>query len=66
MGFSFNNIDLPYIDEIVKVNSNIDDADWKLYCHELLSNFNRQFVAEGSLISQNTSGYSTLRVVSAY
>lgn len=34
MGFSFNNIDLPYINEIVKVNSSIDDADWTLYCYK--------------------------------
>jgi len=34
MGFSFNNIDLPYINEIVMVNSNIDDADWTLYCYK--------------------------------
>lgn len=34
MGFSCNNIDLPYIKEIMKVNSNIDDADWTLFCHK--------------------------------
>lgn len=34
MGFSLNNIDMPYIKEIVKVNSNIDDADWTLFCYK--------------------------------
>ena len=34
MGFSFNDIDLPYINMIVKVNSNIDKADWTLYCYK--------------------------------
>lgn len=33
MGFSFNDIDMPYIEEIVKVNSQIDGADWTLYYH---------------------------------
>ena len=34
MGFSFNDIDLPYIEEMVKVNKNISDADWTLYCYK--------------------------------
>lgn len=34
MGFSFNDIDLPYINMIMKVNSNIDKADWTLYCYK--------------------------------
>lgn len=34
MGFSLNNIDMPYIKEILKVNSNIDDADWTLFCYK--------------------------------
>lgn len=31
MGFSFNGIDMPYIEEIIKVNANIQNADWTLY-----------------------------------
>lgn len=34
MGFSCNNIDIPYINELVKVNSNIDEADWTLYVYK--------------------------------
>ena len=34
MGFSFNDIDLPYIEEMVKVNSNIAKADWTLYIYK--------------------------------
>ena len=34
MGFSLNDIDLPYIEEMVKVNKNIFDADWTLYCYK--------------------------------
>lgn len=33
MGFSFNDIDLPYIKKIIDVNRNIADADWTLYIH---------------------------------
>lgn len=33
MGFSFNDIDSPYIKEIISVNSNISIADWKIYYH---------------------------------
>lgn len=33
MGFSFNNIDMPYIKEIVSVNNSIHDADWNSYFH---------------------------------
>lgn len=33
MGFSFNNIDMPYIEKIVSVNKNISEADWTLYWH---------------------------------
>lgn len=31
MGFSFNDIDEPYIKKIIEVNRNITDTDWKLY-----------------------------------
>ena len=31
MGFSFNDIDMPYIKKIIEVNKNISDADWTLY-----------------------------------
>lgn len=31
MGFSFNDIDLPYIQKIIEVNQDIANADWKLY-----------------------------------
>ncbi len=34
MGFSLNDIDLPYIEEMIKVNKNISDADWLLYYHQ--------------------------------
>jgi hypothetical protein len=34
MGFSFNDIDMPYIKEIIKANKNIPDADWLLYYHQ--------------------------------
>lgn len=33
MGFSFNNIDMPYIKKIVDVNKNIEKADWTLFWH---------------------------------
>ena len=33
MGFSFNEIDLPYIEKIVEVNQNFSEADWVLYWH---------------------------------
>lgn len=33
MGFSFNEIDMPYIEEIVKVNNNIQSTDWEVYWH---------------------------------
>ena len=33
MGFSFNDIDMPYIEKIVSVNKNIADTDWTLYWH---------------------------------
>lgn len=33
MGFSFNDIDMPYIEQIVRVNGNIASADWKVYWH---------------------------------
>lgn len=33
MGFSFNDIDMPYIEQIVRVNGNISSADWKVYWH---------------------------------
>ena len=31
MGFSFNDIDIPYIQKIIEINQNISDADWTLY-----------------------------------
>lgn len=33
MGFSFNDIDMPYIEKIISVNKNIADTDWTLYWH---------------------------------
>ena len=33
MGFSFNDIDLPYIKKICDVNKSLADADWTLYWH---------------------------------
>ena len=33
MGFSLNDIDLPYIESVIKVNKCIENADWTLYCH---------------------------------
>lgn len=33
MGFSMNKIDLPYIQEIIRANNNITEADWTIYCH---------------------------------
>ena len=33
MGFSFNDIDMPYIEKIISVNKNISDTDWTLYWH---------------------------------
>lgn len=33
MGFSLNEIDKPYMEEIIKVNRNIDEADWTFYYH---------------------------------
>lgn len=33
MGFSFNEIDLPYIKEILRVNTNIEGTDWTVYYH---------------------------------
>ncbi len=34
MGFSFNDIDVPYINELIRVNSNPSKADWKIYYHK--------------------------------
>ena len=34
MGFSLNDIDLPYIEKMVEVNKSISDADWTLYCYK--------------------------------
>ncbi len=34
MGFSLNEIDKPYMEEIIKVNRNIDAADWTFYYHK--------------------------------
>lgn len=34
MGFSLNDIDMPYIEKIKEVNKNIDKADWLLYYHQ--------------------------------
>ena len=33
MGFSFNDIDMPYIKKIIESNYNISEADWTLYWH---------------------------------
>lgn len=33
MGFSFNDIDMPYIDKIAKVNKNLANTKWDLYWH---------------------------------
>lgn len=33
MGFSFNDIDMPYIKEIMSVNKNIRNTCWKIYWH---------------------------------
>ena len=33
MGFSFNDIDMPYMEKIIDVNRNIADTDWTLYVH---------------------------------
>ena len=33
MGFSFNNIDLPYIEKIWNLNRHRDEADWTVYVH---------------------------------
>ena len=33
MGFSFNDIDMPYIEEIANANPRIDEADWTIYFH---------------------------------
>ena len=33
MGFSFNEIDLPYIKKIIAVNKDIAHTDWKIYYH---------------------------------
>lgn len=35
MGFSFNEIDMPYIEEIVKVNGDIHCADWEVYWYSV-------------------------------
>lgn len=34
MGFSFNDIDLPYIEKIISVNRKIADSNWTVYWHE--------------------------------
>ena len=33
MGFSFNDIDMPYIEKIIGVNENISKVEWKIYYH---------------------------------
>lgn len=33
MGFSFNKIDMPYIEKIIEVNKCISDTDWTVYWH---------------------------------
>lgn len=33
MGFSFNDIDMPYIEKIATVNKGFSVAQWTLYCH---------------------------------
>jgi hypothetical protein len=34
MGFSFNEIDMPYIKKLAQVNRNIEDAIWTIYWHQ--------------------------------
>lgn len=34
MGFSFNDIDKPYIEAIMNANTNVDSVDWTIYYHE--------------------------------
>ena len=34
MGFSFNDIDMPYIEKIISTNKNIAETDWMVYWHE--------------------------------
>lgn len=34
MGFSFNEIDMPYIKAILSSNSNKYDIDWTIYYHQ--------------------------------
>ena len=34
MGFSLNDIDMPYIEKIIEVNHYIDAADWTIYYHD--------------------------------
>lgn len=33
LGFSFNDIDMPYIKQIIEVNGNLASTDWKVYWH---------------------------------
>lgn len=33
MGFSINDIDLPYIEKIIQINQNISKTDWTIYWH---------------------------------
>ena len=33
MGFSFNDIDMPYIEKIIRVNKNIADTRWTIFWH---------------------------------
>ena len=33
MGFSFNDIDMPYIEKIISVNKNIAETEWIIYWH---------------------------------
>ena len=33
MGFSFNEIDIPYIKAIIEANKNTADVDWTIYFH---------------------------------
>ena len=35
MGFSFNEIDIPYIKKIISVNENPSQANWKIYFHNM-------------------------------
>lgn len=51
MGFSFNDIDIPYIEKIATVNKAISAAYWTLYCHSK----NDEAIIKGQLEKINVS-----------